>query len=58
MELLAAGYGGERGAPQRIRPANKPDAEPGCWTQTGKRATKWIPRQGRAARGKAATPKS
>ena len=53
-ELLAAGYGGERGGSQRIRPAAKPDAEPGYWTQTGKRATKWIPRQGKAARSKTA----
>lgn len=50
VELMAAGYGGERAPAGGIRGGAKPDAEPGVWTQTGKRATKWIPGQKAAAK--------
>lgn len=46
-EMLAAAYGGARTA--KVRGGAKAAADPTYWTQTGKRATKWIPGQTRRA---------
>ena len=46
-EMLAAAYGGKR--TKKVRGGAKPAADPTYWTQSGKRATKWIPGQTRRA---------
>ena len=46
-EMLAAAYGGKR--TEKVRGGAKTPADPTYWTQTGKRATKWIPGKTRRA---------
>ena len=45
IEMLSAGYGGR--AAVKVKGGIKAAAEPGMWTQDGRRATKWIPGQRR-----------